>query len=434
MEILFNITRFLYVLVVGFIITMFDIPFLYQTLFLMLSMLLFTLGCVQRQEERLRLKNHIRFCVSVYLPVAVFALLLWITNFFALSILILFVASFITSIILFFIFRKQYYVPYFLLTSNMTYTKAKEESKRMVKMNKMESFIVFLIYIELLMVCNVVMYTCMQTDVVLINLWMILPILLIGSYFSSCANVHIHNNEHSAGRFTLKAFFTFILIVLIVSLSLEGMYGVRKLKSSLCKENEVSNHFYEVAVLKQDYKSKFVYAKKTSIEDEELSFLIGTSLPVLPVNYEVYYVSDIEDLQNKDSEPAGLTLLRMYSAQSYITSSEDTSLEHVFYHEYAHVLFHYMKDYKELLEEYEKLRVSEYTEKDFYEYYASTYALTSVLEDMCEEYTLYIENEDFRNDLENMPVHKKKCELLRKYLLEEYGYDMYGEEISQPVV
>lgn len=434
MEIVFKGLSLIYVIFVGIIITCLDIPFIYQTLFIMVSMLLYAMSCVHLLEERLRLKNHIRFCVSIYFPISIFAMVLFLANFFSFSILLVFILSFLVSCMFLLFFRKQYYVPYFLLVSNMNYKKAKEESKRMVKMNKTESFIVFLIYIELLMVSSVLLYTCMQMDFYAINLWMLLPVLLMGSYFSSCMHVHIYNNEHSHGKFSFKALCLLILIVCIISLSFEGLYGIRKMKSSLCKENEVDGHTYEVALLKMDYKTQYVSAKKGDIEDEDLSFLIKTTLPALPIDYEVYYASEIEDPTSKDSVPAGLTLFRKNKVQSYISKGTEVPLEHVFYHEYAHVLFQYMEDYKELAQSYEKLRSAKYNEENFYDYYASPYSLSSILEDMCEEYAMYMWDESFRENLSKKPIHKKKCDLIREYLLREYDYDMYGEDVSQPIV
>ena len=65
----------------------------------------------------------------------------------------------------------------------------------------------------------------------------------------------------------------------------------------------------------------------------------------------------------------------------------------------------------QLIKAFEALREENVNNKNWDEYYASTYAMENTIEDMCETYAFYMSDNKYRNNLDKHPILKKKNEL-----------------------
>ena len=341
------------------------------------------------------------------------------------SIYIKVVSLLLISMILFFICRKKVLIPYLLLTSNMSYEKAKEEAKRIYDKNKLENISLMMILICILFLSAVILSNCISLEIKLPNIYICLPFLLVKIYKNYCAPAIVHGNERSRGKVSFKALLMILVFAFSTTILMQGSILCLDLKAKDVFEVIQNKHSYKVSLLNVDYESHYLQAKKVQPLESDIKFLKEEVLPVVPVDYEVYYVEKVIKNDDKERIPDGITSLRKNKAQSYITNGEDNnSIKHVFYHEYAHVLFNYMDSYKEFYKKYEELIPKEY-EKDRLGYsFVSSYAKTSPLEDMCEIYAVYRLEPSL---ILNEPDFKEKSDLIREYFIKEYGYDIYKE-------
>lgn len=421
MEHLFLIFKTLYLLTIGILLPYFyHVPYYVYILFGFINMILLAISLEREVSEKTRIRNYFRCVLSIYIPVAVFSLIqfLFIIVHIEMYIVVLF---FLLLCCFFNVFlRKKAMVPYLLLVSSMPYERIKEESKHLYEQRKTENTMMVIVYMSLLSVVAMIQSSLYYYGILKFNFLSLVPLFLIEAYGSVCKSAIMHGNEHSRGRFSLKAFCT--LLVLCVVLPVLGYSNVYDLylKTWTLQKNQD----YRIASLFMDYETNEIRVKGINIFKEDVSFLKNVYLQEVPIKYEIYYVDEIVNRANS----IGTTIIKDDVARSFITNGENNDmLEIVFYHEYMHVLIHCLEDSDALLEEYEKLRVDDYKRNEWERYYVSDIALENVLEDICDQYAFYMADESYRESIKNKPYHKKKCDVIREYMMEEYGYDFYEE-------
>lgn len=431
MDSILFIIRILYILFTGIVLPYFwEVPYYVFIILGFVNALLSAILLEWLLSERIRIRNHLRCAFAIYVPIFLFTLLLTIFIIFTVEMYIIVFAFLLLFIVLCILFRKQSFVPYLLLVSNMTYKKAKENAQILYKQRKTENTMCVVVYLSVLFVVSIIQYNFIYMGILKFNMLSVVPLLLVDLYASLCCEVRVRGNDENKGKFSFSSCFGIGAICIFLPLLTLGNDLSIMVKARTIHEASINGYTYRVATLKMNYQDYNIEVSKAKEKEADLKFLKTEELPVLPVDYEIFYVDEILDRENV----SGTTILEKDKAISYVTNGkEDDILSLVFYHEYAHVLFHYMDDYEKLLKQYEKLRIEKFDEKEWSTYYVSQYAISSALEDMCEEYAFYMTNEKYHDalGLKEYEIHKNKIELIHKFMIEEYNYDFYHKELKK---
>lgn len=411
--------KYVYIFLIGFVLpTFFKAPIYAYMAVHFINMMITCFSLHQIVDVPRKTRNYARCAFSMYMPIFLYSVLLLVFLIFSFEMYIVIAVALLLSLVLFIKYRKQALVPYLLLATSMSYERIKEESKQLYKQRKLENAMLVFLYFSALFTCFVLEYMMVYYEVLNFHLMGFIPLIFIDIYGPIALAASIHGNESKRGKFSLKALLAIVCMSICMPIVQYANDFTLPIKGKVLQKEEM----YEVSMLKMDYASNSIRVSKATNNKEDLQFLKEVELPIVPVEYEIYYVDEILDRKDVD----GTTLAKKDKAQSFITNgAEDDLLDIIFYHEYAHVLFHYSKNYKNLIKEYETLRESNVNNSNWKKYYVSKYAMTSTIEDMCETYAFYICDENYRKSFEENAVLKKKSELIRTYLKKEYGYDFY---------
>lgn len=413
------IFKCLYIFISGFVLPyFFDAP-IYAYMAIHFMNMIITCFCLHLIIDVPRkIRNYARCAYAIYMPVFLYSMLLLLCMVIHFEIYIVVGAALLLSLVLFIKYRKQALTPYLLLATSMPYERIKEETAQLYKQRKMENAMLVFIYFSSLLICFLLEYNMVYYNALYFHVMGYVPLVLVDIYGPIALAASIHGNESKRGKFSFKALLTMVCMSICLPIVQYGDMFALPIKTWTLQKGSA----YRISALKLDYVSNVIRVKKASKNSEDEAFLKQVSLPVVPMQYEIYYVDEIENRNGAE----GTTIIQKEKAQSFITNGEnDDLLEIVFYHEYAHVLFDCLDSKEQLIKAFEALREENVNNTNWDEYYASTYAMESAIEDMCETYAFYMSDNKYRNNLDKHPILKKKNELIRSYLIKEYEYDYY---------
>ena len=121
MDSILFIIRILYILFTGIVLPYFwEVPYYVFIILGFVNALLSAILLEWLLSERIRIRNHLRCAFAIYIPIFLFTLLLTIFIIFTVEMYIIVFVFLLLFIFLCILFRKQSFVPYLLLVSNMT--------------------------------------------------------------------------------------------------------------------------------------------------------------------------------------------------------------------------------------------------------------------------------------------------------------------------